>query len=504
MMVINMGREGCGAPRVDRRIETMRVLLFSLNLRTPFSRVFSIGSGALSAYLKLHGHDVQVAEVNREADLRRLDQVLRDHRPDVVGMNGAANQAPYFADVVAAARVHAPRAPVLLGGWHATLCPEDSLRASGADGVLVGEGELALRAYLEDLEGGGDGRSAPGLHFLDGGQLHSNPAVDYIADLDSLPMVDYEGQDMEGILDVNRRVPCLVAGRGCPFSCTFCSNADLRRRQGGTYTRMRSVDHVMEEVHYLMRRHRVEHVYFRDDTFTWDKDWALRFCDRMASLDRVTFDIMTRVDRVDDEMVQGLRAGGCSCVWVGVDSGDDQLRMDQLDKSTTADQIVEACDRLHAAGIAVMTTNMVGLPNETPQRHSRTIEINRRIYRDNLPMTRSGGSGPMLFVFGPFPGTPMHDLCAEQGWVNGYPRGYDIYLDTFLDLPGFSRRQIRRAHRDFRYQVHREAFPARAWLYRLWDHGIGPAMRSHDRTRKALKPLWSVASKVMGEVRAPR
>jgi anaerobic magnesium-protoporphyrin IX monomethyl ester cyclase len=477
----------------------MKVLLVSLNLHTPFLRVFSIGFGAIGAYLKQRGHDVRVTEVNVEGDLRRLGSVLRERRPDVVGMNGPANQAPYFTDVVQAARVNAPGARVLIGGWHATLCPEDSLRASGADGVIAGEGELALEAYLDDLGGGGDGNTAPGLYTLDDGQLRHNPAVEYIEDLDSLPMVDYAGQDIEGILDVNMRVPCLMAGRGCPWSCTFCSNASMRERQEGTYTRMRSVDHVMEEVHYLVRNHGVEHVYFRDDTFTWNRGWALDFCERMTAMPAVTFEIMTRVDRLDTEMVEGLSAGGCSCVWVGVDAGDDALRMEQLAKSTTAEQIVGACDRLHAAGISVMTTNMVGLPNETPEMHRKTVAINQRIYRDHLALARGGGSGPKIFTFGPFPGTPMHDLCAAEGWVGEYPRGYEIYRDTFLDMPSFPPRQIRHAHRDFRYQVYRESFPARAWIYRLWDHGFGARVAAHPGSRKLLLPMLGVVSRLFGQ-----
>jgi radical SAM superfamily enzyme YgiQ (UPF0313 family) len=476
----------------------VRVLFFAMNLHCPFLRVFSHGIGALSAYLKQRGHVVRVVEISAERHLNRVEEAVRHFAPDVVGMNGPANQGPYFREVVGRARVGAPRARVIIGGWHATIFPEQVLLESGADAVLSGEGEVALAAYLDDLSSGGDGRAAPNFWFLDGGHPVRRSMASFIEDLDALPMVDYEGQDMEGILNVNLRVPVLLASRGCPWSCNFCSNSTMRNHGTGTYARIRSVDHVMAEVDYLVRRHRVRHLFFRDDTMTWNRDWALAFAGRMADFGHgLTFECLTRADCLDDELIVALRAGGCRCIWLGVDSGDHDLRTEVLNKSTTREQIVETCDRIHAAGLTVMTTNMVGLPHETPEMHRRTIEINRRIYRHHLAVAPGAGSGPKIFCFGPFPGTPLYPVCRDAGWMGEYPRGYKIYRDTFLDMPQFGPRQIRRAYRDFRYEVYRGSFPRRAWLYRLWDHGIGPFLGSRERTRALLLPLFGVAKAVL-------
>jgi anaerobic magnesium-protoporphyrin IX monomethyl ester cyclase len=476
----------------------MRVLFVSMNLYTPFLRVFSQGLGILSATLKAAGHDVRVVEVNREADLRDLGRAVRDFDPDVVGMNGAANQAPYFADVVGTVRAASARARVIIGGWHATLRPEQTLRDSGADAVLCGEGEVALPAYLDDLGRGGDGRSAPNFWFLEGGAVLSTPPAPYIQDLDSLPLADYGAVDYQGVLDENIRVAVLLAGRGCPWACTFCSVGYMKQKGAGKYARLRSVGHVIGELEHLKANYQVDHVFFRDDTFTWHREWAMEFCEAMATRQLLPFEILSRVDCLDDEMIAALKRAGCTCVWIGIDAGDGHIRMDLLEKGTTYEQIIDTADRLHAAGITVMTTNMVGLPHETPEKFRKTVELNRRIYRDRLAFSPGGGSGPKIFVYGPFPGTPMADECERMGWAPDYPKGYRIYCDSFLQMPDFPRAQILKAYRDFRYEVYRPAFPARAWLYRLWDHGLGRVMNTYPATRSTFIQLAKVAKGVLG------
>ena len=475
----------------------MDILLASMNLDTPMMRAFSIGYGALSAWLRPRGHRVRVMEVNTRRDLARFEALVRQEHPQVVGFNGPANQAPWFPECVARARRGAPGARVIIGGWQASLQPEQTLRTSRADAVLAGEGELALSAWLDDVAGGGDGSRAPNIWtWRDGAILPGTPAP-FIDPLDQLPMVDYGCMDYQGILDVNLRVATLVAGRGCPFACTFCSVGSLAGRGVGRYARMRSVGHVMDEVRYLLDRYQVDHLFFRDDTFTWDKTWALEFCRAMADGPRHPFEILTRADCLDKEMVRALRAAGCTHVWLGVDAGNNELRRQRLHKSTTRAQILEAAHRLQAAGIGVVTTNMVGLPHETPAMHRETIAINREIYAGHRTFSPAAGSSPKIFAFGPFPGTPLHEDCVANGWMGAYPKGYAIYRDTFLQMPGFSRREIMRAYRDFRYQVYRPSDPVHAWLCRLWDHGIGPAANALPQTRSQLGRLGRLARRLV-------
>jgi anaerobic magnesium-protoporphyrin IX monomethyl ester cyclase len=476
----------------------MKLVLVSMNLHTPFLRVFSHGLGALSAYLGPRGHRVTVLELNHEHEIRSLGPRIALHSPDVVGFTGPANQAPFFPDVVAATRAALPNAKIVIGGWHASIHPQPTLLNSGADAVIAGEGELALAAYLEDLAGGGDGSAAPNLWLRDGPRARFTVRAPFIDDLDSLPIVDFDCMDLEGILDVNLRVPVIVASRGCAWSCRFCSNASLRKTGTGSYARLRSVQHVMAEVDLLLERFDPPHLFFRDDTFTWDRSWALELCAQLGARPRhPSFEILTRADCLDDELIRALAHAGCSCVWLGIDAGDAGLRTERLGKRVSTECIIDTADRLHSAGITVMTTNMVGLPGETPAQHQSTIELNRRIYRRHLASAPGAGSGPKIFIFGPFPGTPLYDHCLQRGYVSDYPRGYEIYRDTFLDMPQFPPARIRRAYRDFRYQVYKPSFPLRAWLYRAWDHGIGPRMGNAGWSRSQLGRLHQLTRSVL-------
>lgn len=475
----------------------MRMLFVSMNMLTPMIRRFDYSVGMLSAYLKPLGHQIAVVEVNSERDLKKkIGPAIDAFKPDIVGMNGCANQGPYFPEITAISRRHAPNALVVAGGWHASIAPEHTLRNAGVDFVLSGEGEIALAAWLEDLEKGGNGRSIQNFCYLDDeGQFVHNPGGAFIADLDTLPMADYSCMDIEGILDVNLRTPVLVAGRGCPFSCTFCSNASLRATGRGKYTRMRSPEKVIEDIRYLKNNHGARHFFFRDDTFTWDMEWTMAMCDAMSKED-ITFECLTRVDCLDQPVVEALAHGGCVCCWVGIDAGNEEIRENILQKHTTVDQIVEACDRLWAVGITPMATNMLGLPFETPEKHMITVEINQRIYRDHIAIAPGAGSGPKIFVFGPFPGTPLDDVCREQGWLPTYPKNYNIYFDSFLNMPQFTHRQIMLAFNDFRYRVYRPNFPVIAWIYRIWDWLVGPILRRSPWTRQFLTQGFGVATKL--------
>ncbi|HDH96803.1 MAG TPA: B12-binding domain-containing radical SAM protein, partial [Proteobacteria bacterium] len=413
-----------------------------------------------------------------------------------------SSQAPHFATLAEAIKAHLPDVPLLCGGFHANLAYEDILKNTKIDAVVLGEGELALVEYLEALKGGGGFEELQNFCFMRDGELVANPVRPFIKDLGSLPYCDKEVLDYQVAINHYFKTAILLASRGCPWACKFCSNNVFRHRGKGEYARLRPVEHVMGEIEDVESRFKFNYFFFRDDTFTWNKEWTLKFCEEYPKHTKKRFDILTRADCVDEDIAKALAEAGCQCSWIGVDAGNDYIRMEVLDKRVTKEQYIEAADLLHKYGISVMTTNMIGLPYETPERAWETIELNRRIYRDYVSFSPANGSGPKIFTFAPFPGTPLYDLCKREGWMTEWPKKFMVYYDTYIDMPQFPRKKVLRMKKSFRYHVYRPNHPVKAFIYLVWDWVIGPLLLFNMRTRPLMHLLTNALSPVMSGLKA--
>jgi len=483
----------------------MRIFFFSLNIRVPILRIYPFGIGALAAYLKKQGHEVGALEIISERQIRKLaPRALHEFRPDVIGISGPSSQAPHFVTLAETIKGHFPDVPLLCGGFHANLAPAEILKGTKVDAVVLGEGELALTEYLEALEGGGNFADIQNFCFRRDGEIVTNPVRRFIKDLGTLPYCDKEVLDYQRAINHYFKTAILLACRGCPWACTFCSNNVFRHRGEGEYARLRPIDHVMGEIEDVESRFKFNYFFFRDDTFTWNKEWTLEFCEEYPKHTQKRFDILTRADCVDEDIARALAEAGCQCSWIGVDAGNDYIRTDVLDKRITKEQYIATADLLHKYGISVMTTNMVGLPYETPEKAWETVELNQRIYRDNVSFSPANGSGPKVFTFAPFPGTPLYELCKDEGWMVEWPKKFMVYYDSYIDMPQFPRKKVMRMRRNFRYYVYRPNHPVRAFIYLVWDWVIGPLLLFNTKTRPLMHLLTNALNPFMRGIKAIR
>lgn len=453
-------------------------LLVFPNVRALMPYVFPIDLGQLSAWLSGHGFHSTLHLVDDMRSLRRFDRVLREKRPDVVGFTGVYSQAPYISRMAAAVKAWRPDVPVLVGGKHATLVPEEFAHDPNIDVICVGEGEHALLEYLQALAAGERPAGIPNLWLRqEDGSFEQNACRAFIADLDTLPLPDYEAVDYQKILDSMFGTAYMVAGRGgCPCECRFCGVPAQADKGIGEYVRLKSVDYLLDEIAWLKSRYSFDHIYFRDDTFTWNREWALEFAEKFPHRFDLTYEFLTRADYLDDELIEAFTGAGCECIWFGADSGNDHIREDVLGKTVPNDRLIHVCDQLHRAGIRPLLTNMVGLPHERPSDFEDTVDLNRRIYRSGPSVSRTFGASPAVFTFNPFPGTPLFDECKQRGWLRTMRTGHWAYTDSYVEMPQFSQREVARRMRTFRYRVHRDSAPVWAWWCRIKDSTVRRVM----------------------------
>lgn len=447
----------------------MRILFISSNLHSQFPACFPNGVGALSAYLKREGYEVEALHLGQKSDFRRIPATLRVFAPDVVGISAVTCETPIFEPVARMAKEWNPDVPVLAGGIHCIVSPDSVLAVEDVDAVCCGEGELAFHEYLQKLEAGEDVTDTPNFMFRDKGKLVRTNTCTFISDLDSLPPPDRSVADMQGIIDANNGVLNVIFSRGCPWTCKFCCNQDIRQSGKGTYTRHVSVPRAMDELQRLTETYEVSYVLFRDDTFTWKRDWAIEFLQTYPTLFDYPFDIFARVDTLDEELIDILAEAGCQHVFIGLDSGNDFIRNEVLNKEQSNEDLLRVVDYMKSVGVVPMVSNIVGLPFETPERFLDTIELNRYIHRDMVVFSPTCGACPKIWVFTPWPGSELHRLCEENGWLQQDPGGSQVYRESVLDMPEFPPERINRQYRLFRYLVYRESHPFHALLFLLYD-----------------------------------
>ncbi|MFP4474423.1 MAG: B12-binding domain-containing radical SAM protein [Desulfatibacillaceae bacterium] len=449
-----------------------KILFLFPNIHILTPKIFPMECGLLSTIAKQHGHETRIFVADSLPRLKKVPRVLREFQPDVVGVTAIGSQAQYALEMAKMAKQWRD-VPVIMGGKHASLAPEDLVHRPELDAVVVGEGEHALVEYLEALRSGSGLAGIRNLWYRDGGEVRKNPPRPFI-DLDTLPLPDYEALDYQAILNRNYKTVVGMVTRGCPAKCTFCGVPWLARTGTGQFCRVRSIPHIVDEFRYLDENYDFNYVYFRDDTFTMDRDWTLEFCEAWPKHFSQGFEILTRADTLDEELLDALKNAGCQCIWIGADSGNDTIREKILHKNVSNRQLVEVCDYMQKIGIRPCLTNMIGLPYETPERFEDTIELNRRVYgKKDLNISAGNGPLPKLFTFSPFPGTPLWSLCEKEGWLNHIPRGFKTYEESYIDMPQFPKKEVYRAKRRFRYLVYKDSHPWYARFLWLVDSPFG-------------------------------
>ena len=367
----------------------MRILLLQPNYHSGGAEIAGNWPPAwvayLTGYLKAGGyHDVVFVDAMThhlsDADVRlRIEQI----RPDIVGCT-AITPAIYKAQaLLQVAKDVDPNIITVLGGIHGTfMYPQVLQEAPWIDAIVRGEGEQVLLNLVAAVAAGGwvDGRSnVRGIAFLDHGKVVATPAEPPIADLDRIsPDWSILEWDHYLYIPLNRRVAIPNFARGCPFTCTFCSQWKFWRDY-----RVRDPIKVVDEIEGLVRDHQIGFFILADEEPTIHRKKFVAFCE--ALIERklpVLWGINTRVTDIlrDEKLLPLFRRAGLIHVSLGTEAAA-QLKLERFNKETTVAQNKRAIQLLRAAGIVAEAQFIVGLENETAE----TLEETYRMALDWKP-----------------------------------------------------------------------------------------------------------------------
>jgi len=364
-----------------------------------------LGIMHLSAMLKKYGHEVEVFIVSRD-EKTALNEIIA-YKPDLIGFScttGGHVWALGFAEKLKGVF----KCKIIFGGPHATFSP-DIIHEPQVDIICRGEGEHAIVELADKMDSGSDYTRTLNCWFKKGAEIIQNDQRFLIENLDILPYPDRELYVRKySFLKMSLKV--FMAGRGCPFECTFCFNHAFKKlyRGKGRMVRYRSVGNVIAEMRDVKERQRARTIFMQDDTLILNKKWLKEFCSEYKKTIGLPFVCLVRADLLDEMTVSMLKDAGCVNVFFGIETGSQELRDRLLKKKVTTDEIISAASLLHKFGIKFRTYNMLGLPDETLEDAVITVQLNAEIRTDY----------PWCSVYQPFPGTDLANYAVARGLLD--------------------------------------------------------------------------------------
>ena len=311
--------------------------------------------------------------------------------------------------------------PVIWGGLHSTMLPEQTLKEEAIDLAVCGEGEETI-VRLADLIAAGNCVAAelekvPGVAFRDRGRIRVNPPPPYIRDLDAFApawhLLDGERYMAKGksiytamgsrMSDL--KVAPIMTSRGCPWRCGYCYNQFVNKR---TF-RVHSIAFVNEYVGRLKKEHGVTGIVFEDDCFFTDRPRALAILRQMD----LPWTSSIRADclaRGGDDLARELKELGCCELRIGAESGS-QSTLDIMHKDIRREHIIRSAELCRKHGIHVGMGFMIGIPGESWAEMEKTLDIIDELERMDVAVV----PGPSIYF--PYPGTPLFAEAVRLGYA---------------------------------------------------------------------------------------
>ena len=303
-----------------------------------------------------------------------------------------------------------PELPVVWGGWHPSLFPEQTLAGAGIDVAVVGQGEETFEEIVERLVAGerldsvagavtsGDDRSA----------VHGAPRP--MTDINQLPAHDYGLIPVDRYFTLKRRRQIdYISSQGCRFRCTFCADPYVYRRGWSGL----DPERIGDELAALAARHGVEDVGFQDETFFTSVTRVSAIAEQFLRRGlRFTWTATMRADqgaRLDDQVLAAARRSGLRRVMIGVEAGTQAL-LDWMKKDITLEQVYESADKCRRAGVGVIFNLIVGFPDEPPDSVTESMRVAKRL------RAMSPDFEVAIFYYKPYPGNEIADMLLARGY----------------------------------------------------------------------------------------
>lgn len=301
--------------------------------------------------------------------------------------------------------------PIIVGGAQLGLYPTETLSHSAIDYAIVGEAELPLPQFIDAFRNGKGFDGIKSFGYKKNNEIVVDKTLQYIDNVDAVPYPALHllnNKIYSNVLTRKKNFTAMISSRGCPYRCTFCD-------QKFPLFRQRSPQSFVDEIRRNYDQHGIREFDIYDSTFTAGRKRVREICDGLEkeNLD-VGFTIRSRVDSVNEKVLDALKRGGCHTIFYGIESADPEL-LKFMRKGISIDKIRKTIDYTKNLGIDVLGYFMLGMPGETKKTAQKTIDFALDLPLDYAQFT----------ILLPMPNTEVYDYYREKG-LNDYWADYTL------------------------------------------------------------------------------
>ena len=413
----------------------MKVLFIAYDNES-FLTTFPLGIAYLASVLR--NKDCEVSIYSQDAyhlPEEHLVTYLNNNNFDLVGVGVIGGYYQYKKLLKISQAINSipnRRFFYIIGGHGPSPEPEFFLHKTGADAVIMGEGEVVISNLVDALRSGGNVSAIKGLACWDGAKVKINEREQLIQDVDAIPWpawdlfpMDYYTLVRAPGISLTERCQIIFTGRGCPFKCNFCYRMDPGFRP-------RSAENIIEELRILKRDYHVTFFDFLDDLFMISEKRVFEFCEKLMQANLgIRFACQGRLNFATREVVRTLKRAGCVFINYGIEALDDTV-LENMNKKLTVEQIINGVENTIAEGIHPGLNVIWGNIGDNAKTLRKGVEfiIKYTTYaqlRTIRPVT-------------PYPGSPLYYYAIEKGLLEGpedfYERKHvnsDLFTVNFSD-----------------------------------------------------------------------
>lgn len=408
-----------------------------------------IGLAYIAAAIREEGHDVTVVDgpgsaprnyhiFRDEIRVRGLtqEQIIERIPSDiqVIGLGCMfTSHWVYVRELVCKIRKLFPNVHILMGGEHVTGFPEYSLEQAPLDSVVLGEGEETIVKLLEHIEKDLPLENVAGVAYKEsGGTFRVNPRRNRMKDINSIATPAWDLFDIEKYHEVNQphgssqgKFMPMLATRGCPFSCTFCTSPNMWT----TEWIPRDYKLVVDEMQDYQKKYNATDFQFEDLTAIVRSDWIISFCDEIIKRNmKITFQLPsgTRSEGINFEVATKLKAAGCHEFSFAPESGDPRI-LKAIKKKVSLPKMFDSARCALKAGINVGCFFIIGFPEDDYRSVLRT-------YGAIIQCAMIGFTNVNLNAYSPQPNTESFQALQKAGVITEFDDKYLMSLFTFQDF----------------------------------------------------------------------
>tara|TARA_B100000965_G_scaffold399416_1_gene419337 strand:+ start:643 stop:2220 length:1578 start_codon:yes stop_codon:yes gene_type:complete len=337
----------------------------------------------------------------------------------VVGVSGMfSGEWPVVRKIIETIRARFPDALIVAGGEHATALPEFALRDCPAlDMVVKGEGEATFVDVLEAYRQGTEFPQIGGICFLgEDGRFFDNGGLPRMRDLEVIPRPYWPEGYLEKFwehgksfgVQTARDMP-MLASRGCPYQCTFCSSPSMWT----TRYVLRDVDDLLDEINEYRERYDITAIQFYDLTAITKKRWIVEFCTKMLEQGinlKWSLPSGTRSEALDHETLSLMQATNCNYLVYAPESGAPGT-LEAIQKRITLDSITGSIRTAKEVGLILRANLIIGFPNEGRREIYQTLMY-------GLKLSALGVDEVPVFIYSAYPGSQLFRDLLEAGKVS--------------------------------------------------------------------------------------